>query len=187
MLEVVGTSGYEVASVRMVLDSTGFYRQAFYDEFADKDSCYLEALAFGVAKMEALVSEAAASKESWQEQLRSGLGAALDALDEDPAIGRALIVEVHAAGTEALQIRSKAMKRVTDFIDSARQAPGGDEAPPAIAAEGIVAGMHAVVHAKLAAGEENGFRELLPDFMYFATLPYFGPDVAGAEMKAARA
>jgi AcrR family transcriptional regulator len=187
MLEVVGTNGYEVASVRMVLDSTGIYRQAFYDEFADKDSCYLEALEFGVAKMEAIASEAAAPKESWQEQLRTGLGAVLDTLDEDPAVGRALIVEVHAAGPEALQIRSKAMKRITDFIDSARRAPDGNEAPPPIAAEGIVAGMHAVVHAKLAAGEETGFRELLPDFMYFATLPYFGPDVAGAEMRAARA
>ncbi len=185
MLAVVGTSGYEAASVRMVLDSTGIYRQAFYDEFADKDACYLEALEFGVAKMAAIATAAAGEKESWQEQLRTGLGAVLDTLDEDPASGRALIVEVHAAGPEALQIRSKAMKRVTDFIDSARHASA--ESPPAIAAEGIVAGMHAVVHAKLAAGEGSGFHELLPDFMYFATLPYFGPDVAGAEMKAARA
>jgi AcrR family transcriptional regulator len=186
MLEVVGGSGYEVASVRMVLDRTGLYRQAFYDEFADKDACYLEALNFGVAKMEAIASAAVDSTEGWQGKLRAGLVAILDALDADPAIGRALIVEVHAAGPPALKIRSEAMKRITDFIDSARHASTGIEAPPPIAAEGIVAGMHAVVHAKLAAGEESGFRELLPDFMYFAVLPYFGSEVADAEMKAAR-
>jgi AcrR family transcriptional regulator len=187
MLEVVGGSGYEVASVRMVLDRTGLYRQAFYDEFADKDACYLQALEFGVAKMEAIASDVAASADDWRGKLRAGIGAVLDALDADPAIGRALIVEVHAAGPEALKIRSEAMKQVTDFIDSARHASTGMESPPPIAAEGIVAGMHAVVHAKLAAGEESGFRELLPDFMYFAVLPYFGSEVAGAEMKAARA
>jgi AcrR family transcriptional regulator len=187
MLEVVGTSGYEGASVRMVLDGTGLYRQAFYDEFADKESCYLEALAFGVAKMEAICAAAAAEEDDWRDKLRAGLGAALDAIDADAASGRALVVEVHAAGAGALKIRAEAMKRVTDFIDSARHSSTGAEAPPPIAAEGIVAGMHAVVHAKLAAGDEGGFRELLPDFMYFATLPYFGPDVAGAEMKAARA
>jgi hypothetical protein len=110
----------------------------------------------------------------------------LGTLEEDPATGRALIVEVHVAGAEALAIRAEAMKRLTAFIDSARDVANG-EAPPPIAAEGIVAGMHAVVHAKLAAGDEDGYRALLPDFMYFATLPYFGPDVAGAEMKAARA
>jgi AcrR family transcriptional regulator len=188
MLEAVGTSGYDAASVRTVLDNTGLYRQAFYDNFADKEACYLEAFVVGVGQLEAIAIAAAAGEETWQGRLRAGLGAFLEALDADPALGRAVIVEVHAAGPIALKSRSEAMKRVADFIDSARQASDGAEAPPPIASEGIVAGMHAVVHAKLAAGEESGFRELLPDFMYFAVLPYFGSDVAGAEMKrAARA
>jgi AcrR family transcriptional regulator len=188
MLEVVGRNGYEAASVRMVLDRTGLYRQAFYDNFADVDACYLEAFDFGVARLEAIAQAAAADRESWQGRLRAGLCAVLEALDSDPDMGRALFVEVHAAGPEGLQRRSQAMKRVTDFIDSARHASeGGSESPPPIAAEGIVAGMHAVIHARLAANEEGGFRELLPEFMYFAVLPYFGSDVADAEMQAARA
>lgn len=187
MLEVVGSNGYDAASVRMVLDLTGLYRQAFYDEFADKDACYLEALSYGARKLEAIAVEAAAPEDGWMAELRAGISAVLDTLEEEPAAGRALIVEVHAAGAEALSIRSKAMKRLTDFIDSARHASGAAETPPPIAAEGIVAGMHAVIHAKLAAGEDSGFRGLLPDFMYFAVLPYFGPEAADAEMKAARA
>jgi AcrR family transcriptional regulator len=187
MLEAVGNAGYEAASVRTVLDRADLYRQAFYDEFADKDDCYLEALRFGVAKFEAIADAAAAPEEGWKDELRAGLRAALEALDNDPSIGRALVVEVHAAGPSALKIRAEAMKRVTDFIDSARHTSTGQESPPPIAAEGIVAGMHAVVHAKLAAGDDSGFRKLLPDFMYFAVLPYFGAETAGAEMKAAQA
>jgi AcrR family transcriptional regulator len=187
MLEAVGNVGYDSASVRMVLDQTGLYRQAFYDEFADKDVCYLEALAYGVAKLEAIAVAAGEPETGWRGKLRAGLAAVLEALDADPPIGRALVVEVHAAGPEALKIRAEAMKRITDFIDLARRSSTGTEAPPPIAAEGIVAGMHAVVHAKLATGDADGFRQLLPDFMYFAVLPYFGADVAGAEMKAARA
>jgi AcrR family transcriptional regulator len=186
MLGAVGSSGYDAASVREVLVRTGLYRQAFYDNFADKEACYLEAFGFGVARLEAIVLGAAAGQESWQGRLRAGLGALLETLDADPVLGRALIVEVHAAGAEALKSRSETMKRVADFIDSARDAAPGAESPPPIAAEGIVAGMHAVIHAKLAAGEEGGFRELLPDFMYFAVLPYFGSEMADAEMKAAR-
>jgi AcrR family transcriptional regulator len=187
MLDVVGERGYEAASVRMVLDSTGLYRQAFYDNFADVAVCYLEALDFGIAQMEAVVRAAGAPQSSWRGKLRAGLSSLLETLEADPGLGRALVVEVHAAGSEALQRRSAAMKRVTDFIDSARQSLEGSEAPPPIAAEGIVAGMHAVVHAKLAAGDESGFRELLPDFMYFAVLPYFGPEAADREMQAAKA
>ena len=88
MLEAVGNAGYDSASVRMVLDQTGLYRQAFYDEFADKDACYLEALGYGVAKFEAIASAAAEPEEGWRAKLRAGLGAVLDALDADPAIGR---------------------------------------------------------------------------------------------------
>jgi len=186
MLEAVGTSGYDGASVREVLVRTGLYRQAFYDNFPDKEACYLEAFGFGVARLEAVVLSAAAVEESWQGKLRAGLGALLGALDTNPVLGRALIVEVHAAGPDLLQSRSEVMKRVAYFIDSAREASADVEGPPPIAAEGIVAGMHAVVHGKLAAGEEGGFRELLPDFMYFAVLPYFGSEMADAEMKAAR-
>jgi AcrR family transcriptional regulator len=186
MLESVGSIGYDAASVRAVLDLTGLYRQAFYDNFPDKDACYREAFDAGVARLEGLAIAAAAGEESWHGKLRAGLGAVLDALDVEPDIGRALIVEVHAAGPEALKRRAAAMKRFTDFIDSAREASGDPESPPPIAAEGIVAGIHAVVHAKLAAKADGSYRSFLPDFMYFAVLPYFGADLADAEMKAAR-
>jgi AcrR family transcriptional regulator len=187
MLEVVGDYGYEAASVQKVLDSTDLYRQAFYDSFKDVEACYLAALELGIARMEGVVRSAAGPEESWRGKLRAGLTALLEALEADPGLGRALIVEVHAAGPEALKRRSDAMKRVTEFIDSARADVGEGEAPPPIAAEGIVAGMHSVVHARLAAGEVDGFCALLPDFMYFAVLPYFGPEAAEWEMQAAKA
>lgn len=187
MLEEVGSGGYDSTSVRTILDRTGLYRQAFYDNFPDKDTCYLAALDAGVARIERLARAAAASEETWRGKLRAGLGAVLDFVDAEPDIGRAVIVEVHAAGPEALARRAAAMKDATDFIDLARQEAEGSESPPGIAPEGIVAGIHAVVHSRLSTGADEGFRELLPEFMYFAVLPYFGVEAASAEMQAARA
>jgi AcrR family transcriptional regulator len=186
MLEAVGAEGYDATSVRTVLSRTGLYRQAFYDNFADKDACYLAALEMGISRLEGVVVRAAASEESWRGKLRAGLGALLDQLDGEPDFGRGVIVEVHAAGPEALAIRAEAMKRVADFIDLARQEADEAESPPQIAPEGIVAGIHAIVHSRLSTGATDGFRELLPEFMYFAVLPYFGADAASAEMQAAR-
>jgi AcrR family transcriptional regulator len=187
MLEAVGAEGYDATSVRTVLDHTGLYRQAFYDNFADKDACYLAALEMGIGRLEAIVRRAGASEESWRGQLAAGLGALLDYLDAEPDIGRGIVVEVHAAGPEALARRAEAMKRVADFIDLARQEAGESESPPQIAPEGIVAGIHAIVHSRLSTGATDGFRGLLPEFMYFAVLPYFGAEAASAEMQAARA
>lgn len=187
MLEAVGSSGYDGASVRTVLDLTGLYRQAFYDNFPDKDACYLEAFDWGVGRLESVVVAAAAAAAGWQGKLRAGLTALLEALDRDPDVGRALIVEVHAAGSEALDKRAEVMKRIAEFVDSAREVAGEGDSPPPIAPEGIVAGIHAIIHARLATGSRDGFRGLLPEFMYFAVLPYFGAEAAEAEMQAARA
>lgn len=187
MLEAVGAEGYERTSVRTVLDRTGTYRQAFYDNFTDKDDCYLHAFDAGLHRLEARVLVAAAEESGWTGQLRAGLGALLDFLDAAPDVGRGLIVEVHAAGPEALAKRSAAMERVHAFLDHAREEVPAGEAPPPIAPEGISAGIHAIVHSRLATGADGGFRELLPEFMYFAVLPYFGAEAASAEMQAAKA
>jgi AcrR family transcriptional regulator len=187
MLEAVGGEGYDATSVRTVLGQTGLYRQAFYDNFADKDACYLAALEMGIGRLEAVAIKGAASEQSWRGKLRAGLGALLDYLDAEPDFGRGVIVEVHAAGPEALSRRAEAMKRAADFIDLARLEAGDSESPPQIAPEGIVAGIHAIVHSRLSTGATDGFRGLLPEFMYFAVLPYFGAEAASAEMQAARA
>jgi AcrR family transcriptional regulator len=187
MLEAVGAEGYDTTSVRTVLDRTGLYRQAFYDNFADKDACYMAALEMGIARLEGIVTRAAASEEVWRGKLRAGLGALLDRLDAEPDFARGVIVEVHAAGPDALAKRAEAMKRAADFIDLARLEMEESESPPQIAPEGIVAGIHAIVHSRLSTGANDGFRELLPEFMYFAVLPYFGAEAASAEMQAARA
>jgi AcrR family transcriptional regulator len=185
MLEAVGAEGYERTSVRTVLDRTGVYRQAFYDNFTDKDDCYLQAYDAGVERLEAILRAAAADEGTWTGRLRAGLGALLDFLDAEPDSGRALIVEVHAAGPEALAKRTAAMAKVSSFLDGARAEAGGGDGPPPIAGEGIAAGIHAVIHSRLATGSSDGFRHLLPEFMYFAVLPYFGAEVASAEMQAA--
>jgi AcrR family transcriptional regulator len=187
MLEAVGAEGYEHTSVRTVLDRTGVYRQAFYDNFADKDDCYLQAYDAGLQRVEALILAATAGEESWRGKLRAGLAALLDFLDAEPDTGRALIVEVHAAGPEALAKRAAAMERIAGYLDQARAGVAAADSPPSIAPEGIAAGIHAVIHSRLATGTDDGFRKLLPEFMYFAVLPYFGAEVASAEMQAASA
>jgi AcrR family transcriptional regulator len=187
MLEAVGAEGYERTSVRSVLDRTGVYRQAFYDNFADKDDCYLQAYDAGVKRVEALMLAAAAGEQAWTGQLRTGLAALLDFLDAEPDVGRALVVEVHAAGPEALAKRAVAMERVRSFFDRAREEAGDGESPPPIAGEGIAAGIHAVIHSRLATDAGGSFHQLLPEFMYFAVLPYFGAERASAEMQTASA
>jgi AcrR family transcriptional regulator len=182
MLESVGTRGYERTSVKDALDNAGLYRQAFYDHFEGKEDCYLQAIDAGSAWIELAMREAAAGEEEWRGQLRAALGGLLRFLDEQPEMGRAVFVEVHAAGPRAVGKRTEALERAVTMIDLAREESNGDA--PEIAAEAIAAGILAVLHTRLASHQTSGFTRLLPELMYLAVLPYFGADAAAAEMRA---
>jgi AcrR family transcriptional regulator len=189
MLEAVGTDGYESTSVRSVLSRTGLYRQAFYDHFTSKEECFLEAYDAAVGRVENAVRTAAAGAGDWRGQLRAGLAELLDFLDAEPALGRALLVEVHPAGDAALAKRDAAMARARDFLAGGRaeaaSLPGTPTAPP-IAPEAIASGIHVVLHSRLAARKGGELKRLLPEFVFVAVLPYFGTETAHAEMRAAR-
>jgi AcrR family transcriptional regulator len=182
MLEAVGSRGYEQATVQDAIETAGLYRQAFYDSFSGKEDCYLQALAVGAAWAESAMRESAlAEGPGWRGQMRGGLRGLLRFLDERPRIGRALLVEVHAAGPRAVEKRTEAMERAAELIDLARQE--GDAVAPAISAEAVVAGILAVLHTRLTREQESGFELLLPELMYLAVLPYFGAEEAAVELE----
>lgn len=181
MLEAVGSRGYEQTTVQDAIEAAGLYRQAFYDSFSGKEDCYLQALEAGGTWAESVMREAAAKEEpSWRGRLRGSLRGLLEFLDNRPRIGRALLVEVHAAGPQAVERRTEAMVRAAQLVDLAREE--GDDTAPAISAEAVVAGILAVLHTRLAAENEDGFELLLPELMYLAVLPYFGAEAAATEL-----
>ncbi|MGN6586286.1 MAG: TetR/AcrR family transcriptional regulator [Solirubrobacterales bacterium] len=184
MLEAVGTRGYERATVEDAIAAAGLYRQAFYDYFTDKEDCYLQAVDAGCAWIELAMREAVTGQATWREQLRGALTGLLRFLDEQPQVGRALLVEVHAAGPGAVERRTEAMERASLLMDLAREESDG--AAPAISAEAVVAGILAVLHSRLSANLTSGYANLLPELMYLAVLPYFGSVVASEEMQAER-
>lgn len=179
MLAVVGEQGYERASVRAVLEHGVIYRQAFYDEFGSKEECFAVAYDEAAAALEAEVRTAADGEPDWEAQLRAGLGRLLELLDDDPALGRALLVEVHPAGGLALARRQLAMRRAAAFLARGGEAAGG--ATPALTPEATAAGIQSILHVRLANGR-GGLRELLGELMYVAVLPYRGADAAAAAM-----
>jgi AcrR family transcriptional regulator len=182
MLQAVGKKGYERATVQDAISEASLYRQAFYDSFDDKEDCYLQALDAGSAWIELAMREATVGQATWRDQLRGALTGLLRFLDSEPEVGRALLVEVHAAGPLAVGKRSEAMERAATMMDNAREE--SEALAPAISAEAVVAGILAVLHSRLAAEQTDGFARLLPELMYLAVLPYFGPEAAATEMRA---
>lgn len=181
MLHVVGTRGYEQTVVEDAISQADLQRQAFYDFFDSKEDCYLQAIDAGSAWVELAMREEAAGQTTWRGQLRAALTGLLRFLDEEPEVGRALLVEVHAAGPGAVGKRTEAMERAVAMMDLAREEI--DAPAPAISAEAVVAGILAVLQTRLAERRTEEFARLLPELMYLAVLPYFGAEAAADEMR----
>jgi AcrR family transcriptional regulator len=181
MLQAVGAYGYEKTTVQNALEIAGLYRQAFYNSFRGKEDCYLQALDAGAEWVESAMREGA-TETTWRQQLRGALAGLLRFLDEQPEVGRALFVEVHAAGPAAIRKRTEAMERAAALIDLARQESGRNA--PDISAEAVVAGILAVLHGRLTANQKDDeLLRLLPELMYLAVLPYFGAEAAKGELE----
>jgi AcrR family transcriptional regulator len=110
---VVADRGYEAATVADVVRAAGVSRTTFYEQFASKEACFLEAYRHGVDAVDDRIRAAvhAAGPGGWRAQLRAGIRGYLDALAADPALARTSLHEVHLAGPEALDARADALRR----------------------------------------------------------------------------
>jgi AcrR family transcriptional regulator len=108
--QVVSEKGYAAVTVADIVDRASVSRSTFYEQFADKEACFLQAFNFGaeyvLGKMGA-AWEALDAGDDWRARVRSDLETYLEVLASEPAFARALHVEVLAAGPAALERRAQ--------------------------------------------------------------------------------
>lgn len=132
---VVAAKGYEAATVADIVREAAVSRTTFYEQFASKEACFLEAYRHGVDVVDDRIRAAvhAAGPAGWRAQLRAGIRSYLDALAADPALARTTLHEVHAAGPAALDVRNLALRRFAErslaTFEQARAADAALRAP----------------------------------------------------------
>jgi AcrR family transcriptional regulator len=182
MIGAVTENGYRALTVQNVLTRAGISRPTFYEQFEDKEDCFLAAFDASAARMrkriEAAVAEAG---PGWREGLRGGIAALLRFIVEEPEEARTVIVEARASSQAGLQRRDELLDRFAACIDDLIREEL-DEPPSAIAAAGVVGGIESVLYSRLQKGETDDLEALLPSLMYFAVLSYAGREVAGEEL-----
>ncbi len=182
MIEAVAEIGYNTLTVQNVLTRAGISRPTFYEQFEDKEDCFLAAFDAAAARMRRRVEAAATGAgPSWREQLRGGLIGLLGFIADEPGEARAVIVEARASTPAGLRRRDELLDHHAACIDALVR-EDLDELPSGIAAAGVVGGIESVLYARLQRGETEELGELLPSLMYFAVLAYAGREAAGDEL-----
>ena len=108
MAHVVAEKGYGATTVADVVERAGVSRRTFYEQFADKEACFLATYDAGLAAVLSRISEAVEVNPSagWRERARSGVESFLALLASEPAFAQALQVEILTAGPAALDRRT---------------------------------------------------------------------------------
>lgn len=185
MLVTSGELGYEHVTVRHVIERARTSRATFYKHFEDREDCFSQAHRDASDWLYRRLTGAAKRQPAWRAGLRAAMAELLEFCANQPAIARALFVEVHAAGERALGQRRELMERLSRALDSARREIPSRQAPPPVTSTFIVGAIDALVCAKLMDGDAERAPEMLPGLLHFVVMQYFGEAAAWEEMTAA--
>jgi AcrR family transcriptional regulator len=184
MLLTSGELGYEQVAVRHVIERAGTSRATFYKHFEDREDCFAQAYGEASEWLYRRLIGAAKRQPTWREGLRAALAELLEFCANQPAIAKALLVEVHAAGERPLAQRRDLMARLCRALDSGRE-EASRQAPPPIAPDFIVGAIDTLLTAKLLDGDAERAPEMLPGLLHFVVMQYLGESAAWEEMAAA--
>ncbi len=175
-------SGYAAMTVESIISRAGVSRRTFYEHFKNKHEAYLAAYDEAAARLVRRVVTAVDAADGFVRRTEAGLHALLSFLATDPAVARMCIVEVMAAGPDAIDRRAESVRAFAALVDRhARDLLEGQV--PLLTAETIVGGIYEVVYTRVLRGETANLPELLPDLVYSALLPYLGQPAALAERR----
>jgi AcrR family transcriptional regulator len=152
LAETMAAKGYHGTSVAEVTRAAGVSRESFYGQFDSKADCFMSAMEAAVAAFVAPGLEPGAGGPL--ERLEVLLTRYLDALADRPALARMFLIEVYAAGPEAIARRSAMQAGYAAAVAELL------EIEDPFVAEAIVAAVVNLATARLAAGDLDGLRAL---------------------------
>ncbi len=182
MVDVAAERGLAEATVAHIVARSGVSRRTFYEMFSDREDCFLAAVEEALGRAGEYVREVYDPSRKWRERVRVALVALLEFIEDEPEMGRLLVVETLGGGPRILERRRELISQLTRVVDEGRAEGRSTAALPPLTGEGVVGGVLSVLHARLIGGRRRGsLLELLGPLMGMIVLPYLGPAVAQRE------
>ncbi|HEX5762869.1 MAG TPA: TetR/AcrR family transcriptional regulator [Solirubrobacterales bacterium] len=185
VLTAVGELGYRETSVQSVLERSGWHRVQFYRHFESKEDCFAQAYGVWMDRLGVDLLKAAAAAAGWEAGVRTALAELFHLVADQPAIARALFVEVQIAGEPAMARHEAIVERFAAAVDTAREQIAPELAPPEETGAFVVGGVESCICEALTGGDPARIWQSLPELMHFAAGSYFGGEAASAAFEEA--
>jgi AcrR family transcriptional regulator len=191
-VDVVGAKGYAASTVGDIIGAAGVSRTTFYEQFRDKEDCFLVAYEQAAGSLFDSVVAALTGPPGSLQRLQAGVRACVGALAASPAYARVCTVEVLVAGPKAAASRASVHARYASLLRSWHEEVRGLQPPapralipemPSEIFDCAVGGASELLARHVQNGSEHALPALAPvivTFLLNATAVPAGRDLAAA-------
>lgn len=159
--EAVAEKGFARVTVADVIALAGVSRETFYEQFQDKEDCFLQGLDAGVEGLLGVLGGALGQPaQTPLERLDHVLAAYLGALAQNPTFAKAFLIDAYGAGERATRRRIELQQRFVEVISGILGLDARASAADRFACEAVVAAASSLVTARVGAGRARELPQL---------------------------
>ncbi len=148
MVRAVAEHGYDAATVTDAVRLARVSRGTFYELFESKEACLLAAYRAGYEVLEERIRSAVRDARDWREELRLGIRAYLQTLEQDPVFARVYLIEARVVWAQREAVLDLFASRYAKTF-----AKSGRPVPPREALYLLAVGVHELACARVRNGD----------------------------------
>jgi AcrR family transcriptional regulator len=161
MADAMSEKGFVNTSVADVLKRAGVSRETFYQQFSSKLDCFLHVFdTAGEVLLNRILAARPEKGTTPQERFEIAFGAYMDTIEEHASYARVFLIEVYAAGPEAMARRSALQQRLVDGLVDIL---GARSKQDRFACQALVAAMASLVMDPLITQDGEALRQVRRD------------------------
>jgi hypothetical protein len=150
---------------------------------ADREAALAAAFELALERAAEPVRAAFDAEPRWLDAIKAGLVALLAFLEEQPALGRVLVLGASGGGERLLRRRAQIARQLAAAIDAGRlKVVAGRRAPEPLVALGVVGAMQALLEQGMLGEPPRRPTEQFGELVSVLVLPYLGPAAARREL-----
>jgi TetR/AcrR family transcriptional regulator len=166
MVEAVAAQGYGRTSVKQVISLAGVSRRAFYEQFANKQECFLSTLELIAGRTGELLGAAYRSGgPNIDQRMGAGLGALMELVASNPKSAHMALVDAPAAGQPGWALLTRTLLGFERIMFESFARSPGSSALPAGVVRGVTGGIHMVVLERVSKQRTGELPQLTADVL----------------------
>lgn len=125
LTEAIREHGYAPTTVAEIVARAQTSRRTFYEHFEDRDACLLALFDLMAERLVRMLTDAAAGERPYLERLDATLAAYLEHVAADPALMRAMILELPAIGATGVrrdrELTDRTARQIVRLVEEAAE------------------------------------------------------------------